>query len=787
MLSLLNNELYEGGKIVDLKGAKIRDIYHLCTEINENKNDEKGKLCVRVPYYQRPYKWGEDQIKELFSDYAENSDNSKGKKDYFIGSVVMVLPEKEDSDMYEIVDGQQRVTTLFLLNYIKVLLLRALIDAQISHQLVSSMTDSLSKFMEAYNDLLGTQHTEDIAKGFSEIKEIIDDISDKKDDERSEAFEKLLCKYREIVCLPENETRDESAEYLDSYVDAMTSFFNDDILCLSYDHNAYNEQLRKALSRVVIHPLNEGKVELSIWNADGNKGKKDIANQYTDAIKCEFEMLSQQVSSENGKRYTQTNELINYIDSMLRNLQLCVIITGNEKDAYSLFEVLNDRSLEVDDLDLVKNMFMREYCHGQDEKKDIEDEIDMLDTTWVNDVFSSDPGDKQKKLIAFLGTEYLTADESISMKQTSKYSDVIDKNYLSQIQKPYEYISVLNDFRIYQAARIILDEFGITPNNNPARCLIAEDSADKSITYKSFCLIKALKQDGVLQGLTNLMIHTFFEKRCFKNGKEIEFSIDGDNGFVNYIDQIRDDKENANPEFMNIHICARNLRRMCLLSNDYNKPLDYSKNIAHKVTRQNNGDIQGDLKLSDDNMGELHNDFIKWTTEWRYESGQNIKVKSLFIDLLNMNKDDNCLKESKIGIKEPNKWELDHLEADKKDKSAEEKFFEPIDRNQSRDMYTGSLGNFMLLDKNDNIAKSQRPLWYAIKEYDGLAQRHWLTEEFKEMLNDDDYSVEVVIDKKIIRKPKEEFFTERTKRLQSYFYAVINMPINAKEVSITEL
>ena len=62
-----------------------------------------------------------------------------------------------------------------------------------------------------------------------------------------------------------------------------------------------------------------------------------------------------------------------------------------------------------------------------------------------------------------------------------------------------------------------------------------------------------------------------------------------------------------------------------------------------------------------------------------------------------------------------------------------------------------------------------------------------ISQEFKEMLNDDDYSVEVVIDKKIIRKPKEEFFTERTKRLQSYFYAVINMPINAKEVSITEL
>lgn len=43
---------------------------------------------------------------------------------------------------------------------------------------------------------------------------------------------------------------------------------------------------------------------------------------------------------------------------MLEHIKFCVIITGNENDAYTLFEVLNDRALDIEDLDLIKNLFL---------------------------------------------------------------------------------------------------------------------------------------------------------------------------------------------------------------------------------------------------------------------------------------------------------------------------------------------------------------------------------------------------------------------------------------------
>ena len=106
---------------MDLINADIKDVYHLC--VGKKGNDEKGVLNVKVPYYQRPYKWGADQISELFHDYADNKKNASEKKSYFLGSVVMVQPKDDTTNPFEIVDGQQRVTTLFLLNYIKYLLL----------------------------------------------------------------------------------------------------------------------------------------------------------------------------------------------------------------------------------------------------------------------------------------------------------------------------------------------------------------------------------------------------------------------------------------------------------------------------------------------------------------------------------------------------------------------------------------------------------------------------------------------------------------------------------------
>lgn len=68
-----------------------------------------------IPEYQRPYMWNEEQIITLFDDiweFAINIGGSERNATYFLGSVVSY--ENEDGEQ-EIIDGQQRIISLFLL------------------------------------------------------------------------------------------------------------------------------------------------------------------------------------------------------------------------------------------------------------------------------------------------------------------------------------------------------------------------------------------------------------------------------------------------------------------------------------------------------------------------------------------------------------------------------------------------------------------------------------------------------------------------------------------------
>ena len=67
-----------------------------------------------VPAYQREYVWERDQVDQLLSDvHAELSGHDPARApEYFIGSIV-VCPGKDG--VLELIDGQQRMTTLFLI------------------------------------------------------------------------------------------------------------------------------------------------------------------------------------------------------------------------------------------------------------------------------------------------------------------------------------------------------------------------------------------------------------------------------------------------------------------------------------------------------------------------------------------------------------------------------------------------------------------------------------------------------------------------------------------------
>jgi hypothetical protein len=90
------------------------------------------KYLFRIPSYQRPYAWTTEQTGELYDDVVSacgNNEDPASASPYFLGSIVLIKePQKTDAD---VVDGQQRLTTLTILLSV----LRDLADANFSSAL----------------------------------------------------------------------------------------------------------------------------------------------------------------------------------------------------------------------------------------------------------------------------------------------------------------------------------------------------------------------------------------------------------------------------------------------------------------------------------------------------------------------------------------------------------------------------------------------------------------------------------------------------------------------------
>lgn len=78
-----------------------------------------SKLWFRIPEYQRPYIWGRDEIDDLLDDLSY-AHNEKPDQEYFLGTFVYQSKKAgsepgQQFDENDLLDGQQRMTTLLLL------------------------------------------------------------------------------------------------------------------------------------------------------------------------------------------------------------------------------------------------------------------------------------------------------------------------------------------------------------------------------------------------------------------------------------------------------------------------------------------------------------------------------------------------------------------------------------------------------------------------------------------------------------------------------------------------
>ena len=72
--------------------------------------DPDSKIVFEIPKYQREYIWGTREWEALFDDLFENDDG------YFLGSIICINSATDtiNAPKFEVVDGQQRLTTLSL-------------------------------------------------------------------------------------------------------------------------------------------------------------------------------------------------------------------------------------------------------------------------------------------------------------------------------------------------------------------------------------------------------------------------------------------------------------------------------------------------------------------------------------------------------------------------------------------------------------------------------------------------------------------------------------------------
>lgn len=142
-----------------------------------------------VPMYQRNYAWGEGEINQLIQDiqdYQNKNQRSENKSTYYIGTLVVF--QRHDNS-FEVIDGQQRFTTLSLVaNCLKVLAknntfipdmswyVKSNIDFESRPKSTATFT-ALAHGIDTYH-LKGGEHNADLVNGFDLLCKGMLDLGD---------------------------------------------------------------------------------------------------------------------------------------------------------------------------------------------------------------------------------------------------------------------------------------------------------------------------------------------------------------------------------------------------------------------------------------------------------------------------------------------------------------------------------------------------------------------------------------------------------------------------------
>ncbi|EJC49811.1 DUF262 domain-containing protein [Helicobacter pylori] len=188
----------------------------------------KDKLYYQIPIYQRPYQWTEENCEKLLDDLFFNYEYDR-ESDYFCGSLVLILigEDSKKAKTYDIVDGQQRLSTFILLAKVLATLYSERLDPKRRSQeyLQESWSDRYEhkgkkKKKRLDFDLVGSSAKKD----FQDALDFFDDLdASKGENSKSNGSSKSKNNYlKNAICLKDYLEKKE-IENIDDFIDWLYS------------------------------------------------------------------------------------------------------------------------------------------------------------------------------------------------------------------------------------------------------------------------------------------------------------------------------------------------------------------------------------------------------------------------------------------------------------------------------------------------------------------------------------------------------------------------------------
>jgi len=286
-----------------------------------------------VPTYQRGYRWTETQVKELLEDLYDFVSSKKSEKDYYCLQPIIV---KRKDSYWELVDGQQRLTALWLISAL---------------YYCSNKDDVMNLQRERYN--LIYEQKEEFTSLFDIIEEMLECNSLRFLVEKLEPYKEKCIDGRKLI---------ESIEYISKF---------------SRDNKTSKGVLAKIFEsissvKIIWYVLDENENSIQTFtNINANKieltNAELIKAVLLNAVEDELEMQNKALQWEEIEKGLNDNDFWNYMISKKRKMyntridylfeifcdkyKLLEGNDGKEKDRYSIFravnEYLGDKNVDV--------------------------------------------------------------------------------------------------------------------------------------------------------------------------------------------------------------------------------------------------------------------------------------------------------------------------------------------------------------------------------------------------------------------------------------------------------